>query len=324
MFPRRVIYLLSILAACAVLLFSGSLPARAQDSSGNSKTFDNGHTISGEFYTFYYSVKDPERIFGEPITVVFDDPLLPGKKVQYFDRARMELDPALPAGEQVSLANLGEFAYDPAHPGVPAPIQPNDPMCGSFPNEKRVCYAFLNLYNQYGVKYFGLPITNALFTEEGRLVQYFEKVRMEWRPEMPIYQKVVITPLGQVDFDRHIGDQRLRWPVNTGYVQQVIPNVHAFAGRPLVANGETQQIYVLIHDQFGRGIKGASVTVTFFYPEDNSQGWGISGINTDDAGIAVGEYAVKGVQPNGVVRVKVEATVNGEKVTTSTWFRVWW
>jgi hypothetical protein len=324
MIPRRVLYFLCAVAACAVFLFSGNLPAMAQEGSGDQQTFDNGHSISGEIYTFYYSVKNPELIFGLPITVVFDDPLNKNRQIQYFERARMEFDPAMPAGQQVSLANLGEFAYDTSHPGIQAPIQPNDPMCRDFPKGKTVCYAFLNFYDQYGEKYFGLPITNAMFTEEGRLVQYFQRVRMEWRGEMPKDQRVVITALGQVDFDIHIGDQSKRWPEQTGTIQRIIPNLRAFAGRPLLANGEKQQIFALVQDQFGRPIQGASVTVTFFYPEDNANGSGISGINSDLSGIAIADYTVNGVEPNGVVRVNVVAVVNGARLTTSTWFRVWW
>ena len=341
MILRRVWYMLIAIFTCTTLLFGGSQTAAAQSTAaqaGDSFTFKNGHTVSGAFFTFYKSVgvaeDDPDRIFGLPITVVFDDPLPSGKKIQYFERARMELDPVT---NQVSLAKLGEFAYDPAQPGLPAPIQPNDPQCQTFSNGKLACYAFREFYERYGEKYFGLPVTNALFTVEGRLVQYFQNARMEWRGEMPASKRVVISALGQFDFDKRIGDQSLRRPrpVNipgSGSVTApaVIPSLHAFAGKPLVANGDRQQIFALLHDQYGEAVKGAPVTVTFYNSDDKtnvrslSNIPGISGITTDENGIAIAEFEVGKALPNQVVLVVVEAQVNDAKLTVTTWYRVWW
>lgn len=320
--PRRVFYALLIIATWLLFLFAGVLPAQAQDGGGDSQLFRNGHEVSGEFLAFYNSVADPEVLFGIPITTVFNDPFQPGKRIQYFERVRMELDPA---GREVSLANIGEFAYDPARPGIEAPIQPNDPQCRIFPNGKRVCYAFRYFFDRYGEKYIGQPVTNAVFTEDGRLVQYFQHLRMEWRGEMPAGSRVVVTALGYVDFDRRIGDPQYLAPNRGDFPRPIIPTLRAFTGRPLVVNGEKQQVFAILRDQFNEPIKGATVTVTFYYPESgNLQGWSISGISTNDAGYAIAEYDVKGVKPNDVVRVEVKALYSGVELSTSTWFRVWW
>jgi hypothetical protein len=324
MILRRVLHLLPVISICAALLLGSSQALAVQSEEG--KVFDNGHTVTGPFYTFYTSVGSPadsDAIFGLPITVVFDDPLPSGKKIQYFERVRMELDPAT---NQVSLAKIGEFAYDPEQPGLPAPSPANnDPRCRAFPNGMQVCYAFRDFYEKYGEKYFGLPVTNAVFTLERRLVPYFENVRMEWNGNL---NRIVVTALGQVDFDKRIGNQKLRWPAGTlpGAIPlpQTIPNLHAFAGKPLVTSGDRQQVYVLLKDQFNKPIKGALVTVTFYIPENNKEATPVPSIMTDEDGIAVAEYEFANLVPNQVIRVEVSASVGGKEDKAVTWFRVWW
>lgn len=329
--PRRVSSLLPIVAACILIFVAGVLPVLAQDGGGR-KVFPNGHVVDGEFLIFYNSVVDPDKLFGQPITRVFPDPLNPRIEIQYFERVRMERDLSLPAGEQVSLADIGEYAYDPNSPGIEGPLTPNDPQCRVFSNGKLVCYSFLDFFTRYGEKYIGAPVTNVMLTADNRLVQYFQHVRMEWRGEMPQGQRVAITALGHSDFDKRIGNQRLRWPDPTGRsgtIGQIIPSLRAFTGRPLIINGDQQQVFVIIRDQFGRAIEGATVTVTFYYPEAGPQGWSIAGIKTNESGIAIADYTVKGVKPNDVVRVEVEAVVpsateGSGRLTAGTWFRVWW
>jgi hypothetical protein len=321
--PRRVFYVLTIIATCALFLFSGAMPARAQDGGSDSEQFSNGHIVSGEFLKFYRSVDNPERLFGLPITVEFDHPLQPGKRVQYFERVRMDLDPSLPAGQQVSLAPIGEYAYDPSRPGVEVPYQPNDPQCRSFSNGLRVCYSFRELFDSYGQKYFGLPVSNMVMTDENRLVQYFQNLRLEWRGEMPVGRRVVVTPLGRVDFDRQIGDPALLDPKPGPIARQVIPTLRVFPGRPLVVNGDRQKVFVILRNQFNEPIKNNSVRVTFLFP-GNVQPQTISGIYTDESGIAFAEQEITGLKPNQVIQVEVEANVGSDTLKATTWFRVWW
>lgn len=46
-----------------------------------------------------------------------------------------------------------------------------------------------------GTALFGYPLTEEI-VEQGRLVQYFQHLRLEWHPEAPSGQQVVISPLG--------------------------------------------------------------------------------------------------------------------------------
>jgi hypothetical protein len=324
MVSHRVIYILLIF----VLLLGGIQPVSAQQ--GDTKTFDNGHTVSGEFLQFYNSVDDPQRIFGQPITVEFEDPLQPDIRIQYFDRVRMDYDKSQPAGKRIRLGKLGEFAHNDQKLGLPVPMPPTNAMCRPFSNGKSVCYGFMQLYDRYGEKYFGQPITNAEFTENGLQVQYFEYVRMEWRNEMPLGKRVVVSELGRGDFDTRIGNPELLKPRRDGTsivtIKEVNPSLYAFTSHPLVVVGEKQSIYALLYDRYGQSIPGVSVRVTIIYPEGGPANQTISANQlTNELGFTEVDFVVQKIEPNKQIQVLVEALLpDGSQTTASTWFRTWW
>ncbi len=321
MIRRRVLYLLLV----ALLMFSFNYRVAAQE--GDSETFSNGLTVSGDFLRFYHSVDDPDRLFGQPYTVVFDDPDKTGKQIQYFDRVRMELDPSKPEGQRVSLANLGELANKDAGPVQPVSFASN--MCRSI-NGIPVCYAFMNLYDQYGAGLLGQPISGAEYDSRGVLVQYFTRARMEWRVEMPDGQKVVLSTLGQWDFDNHISNPQLKNPTSAPSIvlpQQIQPKLFAFVARPLMANGSKQTVYALLYNQYNRAIPDATVSVVVSKEKDQDTQViaTLPATKTNDYGFAMIEFPVENLDPNQEIQVTVTAQIaNGPTSTASTWFRVWW
>lgn len=306
----------------ALLLCVGISYGSAQQSK--SEYFPrHGHWVRDDFLKLYHSVKDPQRIFGYPITSVFPDRVRPGIQIQYFERARMEYDPTKPADQRVSLANLGEFVYKEDQPGAEADYSTSG-MCRRFPNGKLVCYAFIQFYDANdGPVVFGQPISNAE-SVDGHIVQYFERARMEWRTEMPANQKVVLTELGQIDFDRHIGDNSLLKPDPSNEVQLVELQVYAFTAHPLVAAGQEQQIFVYVRDQFGNPLPNIPVMLTILTPGKQAESRRPAGYTNAD-GVTQDKFTVDNVQPNQVVQVTVEADIAQDlKGTAETWFRTWW
>lgn len=236
----------------------------------------------------------------------------------------MELDPSKPAGQQVSLANLGKWLYDETQRGMAVDLPVNNNLCRYFPKtDKYVCYGFLQMYDRYdGAKYFGEPVSNVEYVNN-RLVQYFEKVRMEWRSELPLNQKVVLTEIGRIDMDRRVGDP--------GPIQRVIypdhptpPIVRAFVDRPLLAQNEDQIVYVLVRDEFSRPIKGAQVELTITIAGKETMSVSIRQL-TDKDGLTQQTIKVPNVTPNQVVDIKAKVrTPDRTEGEGSTWFRVWW
>ncbi len=314
---------LSILLTVLVMLVNiSAASAQAEDGKYFSQT---GHWVRGEFLEFYNSVDDPDRIFGTPITEALPDNLRKGIMIQYFTRVRMDLDPSLPEGRRVRLANLGLWMYDEAQRGLPVNLQENNAMCRVFSNGKSVCFAFLQFYERYnGLALFGQPVSDVEYAND-RLVQYFENVRMEWRHEMPVGQKVVITEIGRIDFDHRFGNPDLIAPNPfgiTGFQRDL--KVKAFVARPLVTSGEQQTIYVITHDQLLDPWADVQVEIVLKYPGHESDPDRLVRLTGGD-GFTSGQFMIPEIKPNQVIEVMVEASVpNGPTSTTTAWFRSWW
>jgi hypothetical protein len=317
---RGILFLLTIL-----VVFSGVSAKNYQDTKEDPKRFPStGHQVSGEFLDFYYSVDDPERIFGDPITEVIKDPIRDGILNQYFERVRMDYDPTKPAGQRVSLANLGSWLYDETQRGLPVNLPVNNPLCRYFPvTDKYVCFGFLQFYDHYdGERIFGQPVSNVEYVNN-RLVQYFEHVRMEWRNEMPVNQKVVLTEIGRIGFDLGQDNPRLLERVFIPNVP-VAPVVKAFVARPLLASGEQQQIFIIVRDQFLRPIPDAQVELILIYPDNSKVHIRVSP-PTDADGMTNTVFSTLDVKPNQVIEVEVTAqTPGGRDCSGQTWFRIWW
>lgn len=72
------------------------------------RSFSSGYNICYAFLQFYDSY-DGSNHFGLPIS---DVEVIDGRFVQYFDYARMEWWPDLPAGQRVKLSDLGRIYFD--------------------------------------------------------------------------------------------------------------------------------------------------------------------------------------------------------------------
>ena len=121
-------------------------------------------------------------IFGLPLT----DPITQtnGVVVQYFERVRMEWHPEL-AGTPYEVL-LGLLAVELGHTAPPtAPPTSTTELRWYFPATGHLIATPFRTFWQTrgGLAIFGLPIGEALM-EDGRLVQYFERARMELHPEL--------------------------------------------------------------------------------------------------------------------------------------------
>ena len=118
--------------------------------------------------------------------------------VQYFERARFEWHQELAPGLQVTLGSLGRQLHGPADPPVPNTITPWDPNQRYFPQTGHiVSNAFLTYFDQHGAQTaLGFPLSEATGFN-GRIVQWFDKARLEWHPEASPLVTVQLGPLGR-------------------------------------------------------------------------------------------------------------------------------
>ncbi len=315
-FVNRFSRWIGILLVLLGLLTSTSGVAQAQE--GTSKYFpETGHNVSGEFWTYYQSVPNAQTVFGYPITEAFNDVKL-GRVVQYFTRARFELNPALPPGQRVQLTALGQLLYQPG-PGLNffTPIG-----CRSFDSGYSVCYAFLDFFDKNGGEaVFGQPISSFEFLN-GRIVQYFERARFDWYPEYPEGQKVVLADLGRSYFDSVGADPNLLSPVKPsnfpGGVLSLQPR--AFVLNAVVQPTDQQTVYVIVQDQTLSPVYNAFVTLTVYWAAGGPQSTTLS---TNKDGVVIVPFAVQKQPPGALITVKVQVSYGSLEGETETSFRIW-
>ncbi|MDE3075950.1 MAG: VanW family protein [Chloroflexota bacterium] len=192
----------SWLAAAALLLWLSPTSALAvapipqgalPDGTAVRYFPETGHSLSGNFKAFFDDHGGLD-IFGFPRTEVVQEN---GFSVQYFQRARMEWHPEL---NQVQLSLLGSMltagrTFPSAAPAADGPVLKYFPESGH-----TVHHAFLKYFNtRGGLDIFGYPISEEMM-DGGFRVQYFQRARMEWHPELPAAYTVSLTLLG----DRYI------------------------------------------------------------------------------------------------------------------------
>lgn len=150
---------------------------------------ETGQYMRNPFKAFW-EAHDGASLFGRPLSPEFVDDR--GITVQYYERARLEQGP----DGTVILGLIGREA-------LPAPTEPvedpHNPAVRYFPETGHTLAGkFREFWEQRGgIPIFGFPITEEM-GEGGVRVQYFERARLELRPNSDgTGMEVTITPLGE-------------------------------------------------------------------------------------------------------------------------------
>ncbi len=157
-----------------------------------------GHHLEGDFLD-YWRANGGLYQFGYPLTEEITED---GMTVQYFERAVFEFHADHAPEWQVLLRRLGadQTAHRRNEPAF-LPISGSDGEDTRFFPETghRLSHGFKDYWEQYGgLRINGYPISEE-FTEDGRTVQYFERVRYEWHPEHQGTQyEILLGHLGRV------------------------------------------------------------------------------------------------------------------------------
>lgn len=300
--------LLLAVVGCALGLFLGVQLLWHPDTAPSYAYYrETRYSVRGPFYAFYREHGGP-RIFGYPITeAVTDDD---GRRVQYFQRARMELH----ADGRIYLGNLcDELGY-----GKPAPpaglLPPDGPYTRTFSSGHSSAYAFLSFYEQNGGDtVFGNPITEPELVN-GRISQTWQRARMEWWPENPTGQRVVLLDVGSVyasgrvpgEWLAPVADSADAAPAATPVTTELY--VMAMRAVATLRPGAAQTVQVMVLDQTGRAIKGARVRMT---EVSRSGQWELPASVTDGTGTLMLSYEPAESMPGEIVTIEVAVTYAG-------------
>ena len=285
---------------------------------------DTGHTVRGEFLE-YFNVHGGLRVFGFPITEEFS---LNGQTVQYFQRARLELLPDMPAGKRIQLGALSEALGK----NTPAQSSPgaNTFFRRFFPETGHsVIWAFLSFFDQIGgVEVLGYPISDyGRETAKGRIGQYFQRAKLEWYPELSPEQRVQLADLGSIHFDllaeQGKVDPALKKPMPAPGTISDVPvslKVSATTKDTVTARRGTQTLYVYVTDQKGAPRQDVAVTYTL---RDASGAQTYSLPPTDANGFTSATFDAGAFRPAQPVFITVNARSNSATGTDRTSFFPW-
>jgi len=311
-----------IVIFCAVLLAVGGIPAKAQQTIGHYFP-QTGHNVIGEFWTFYQSIPDAAIIFGMPITDQFSTADGSGLTVQYFEKARFELHPDQPVGQRVTLTALGSKLYK---AGAPTINLTTPGACRTL-NGYGVCYDFLTFFDQHGgVARFGNPISAFEFQPDGRLVQYFERARFEWHPELAVGQNVLLADCGRIYANSHEDPAWLNsaLPLNNIPLQFNPPlslRTLAFVARAVTQASDTQRIFIVVQDQTFGPVFGATGNVTVHLSTGEIL---VYPVETDINGVGViPSVRFSDQNPGSLVIIDVSMSYQGLGSETISSFRIW-
>ena len=279
---------------------------------------ETGHTVKGEFLNAYERVTNPLLLYGFPITELFDDPIY--GTLQYFQKARFEYHPELPAGQRVQVSPLGDYLYQPG-PSLPSGETRSLP---TIPHRiiRSACLSSIFMTPMAGKRFLAcLSRTSKIITAASQ--QYFKNARFEWHPEFPSGQRVVLGDLGSEYF--YIVKEnpaRLR-PLEGSNIPSVVLSLRsrAFAQRPVTHLDDDQTIYVIVQDQNKSPIQGAVVFVTVQIPSGNVGRYILPA--TDSRGITSISFNFHS-RNAGQAQVSVSVNYQNLSQETTTSFQVWW
>ncbi len=308
-----------------VFILTIGLVGGASASPGHYKYFpETGFSITGEYEAYYNKIADPLFYLGYPISVEMITNPVTLESHQYFQRAR--LDKVKVNGEDViEVAPMGSYVLD-IIPGVPAELPASAPcrMIKSF----RVCYAFEQFYEtNKGEVNLGAPVSE-LRNESGRLVQYFEKARLEWRPEIDAESHVILSDVGKIYMD-YLGIDPYDTTPDDAIItrdpklnENVGPlNVRVFTQDAASIPGSLQTVFVIVQNGDLLGVGDANVTISLTFPDGTPQR--LPSATTNANGVAQISFMVPtNLASEDVVQIQAQANkVNGTGRGQG-WFRV--
>jgi hypothetical protein len=311
-------FLAIVITIC--LLSASWASVHAQTQVEDPKYFnETGHNLKGDFLKFYNSNPNAIFLYGYPITEEFIS--RDGKKVQYFQRARFEYRPDLPEGQRVQTTPLGREMYV----STGALNASNAFACRTYPQTGyAVCFAFLEFFDQYGgVAQFGYPISSFEY-HENKIVQYFENARMEWQPWRAEGQRVVLSDLGRMYFEKLGEDPALLaavLPQNAAPRGIVNLQVRAFAWKAVTLATDSQLIFVIVQDQNLQPVANANCTALTHWPDGRAD---TAMLTTNTNGVGMLPLSFTSQPYGGLIYVDVACVFGNLSASTTTSFRIWY
>ena len=339
--PRVLIYILILGIAVVPVV------ACAQESE-NELFPETGHSVRGEFLKFFSS-RGGVRLFGPPTT---PEMVEDGVRVQYLRNVRLEWHPENPRPYRVQLGLLGALLQGRQPPLPSSQIPPANRVQERFYPQTghTVKLGFLTFFDQYGgLDVFGFPITEVSIDENNRIVQWFQKARLEWYSD-DVGGQARLAPLGEIVLKKRHPEmfpQEAARPSPTGEIRiQSLPGTRAATlpsespsnlvvmspmglrvtatVQSAITGGQpasTQRVFVYVTDEKDNGIPNARAELMVIYPFGTQK---LPMPPTDAKGFTSLPFGVSQVDPGSKVVIVATASYAGQAATTETSFSAWY
>ena len=319
MSPMNRLHRLAALLFALMLLLAPSEEAKGQASEDVQYFPETGHNVREEFLRFYKDTANAEFLYGYPLTEQFTS--RDGRVVQYFQRARFELRADVTMNGQVQLTPLGQVTYELGN----QKLEINNPAaCRNFQTGFHVCFAFLDFYKANGgEEQFGNPISPFEFNDH-LIVQYFEKARFEWRADRPEGQRVVMTDLGRIYFERLGEDPALLQPIRPldATISSILSiHARAFVKSAIMPPSGQQTVYVVVQSQTNQPVSNATGKATVRFTNGSTVDYFFT---TNSSGMGSFTFSFEGQRQGELVLVPIIVTYQGLSARTTTSFRIWY
>ncbi|MBI5966131.1 MAG: hypothetical protein HY863_21835 [Chloroflexi bacterium] len=307
------------LVVTVCLLSASWASVHAQQTQTVKFFIETGHNVGGDFLKYYNSNANATILYGYPLTEEFKNK--DGRIVQYFQRARFEYWPELSEGQRVVPTSLGRETY--ASTGS---LNVNNAFaCRTYSETGfAVCFAFLEFFDQYGgVTQFGYPISGFEY-HENKLVQYFEKARLEWQPWKVEGQRVAVSDLGRIYFDKLREDPALLLqvkPLDNTIQTVTYLQVRAFVWKAVTQSSDSQMIYIIVQDQALQPVPNASCTASIQWADERTDS---NTVSTNTSGIGLVALSFTNQPQGSLINIDVSCVSNNQTSSTRASFRIWY
>jgi hypothetical protein len=321
---------------CVAVLLCILPPMRIAAQQDESRYFEEtGHNVSGDFLRFY-DERGGLEMFGYPLTRQFTEN---GRRVQYFQRVRMEAHPENPEPYKVQLGLLGDLLGYRTPPIDASDVPPPGHAGKRYFAETghTVSFAFLEYYDSHGgLDIFGYPISEWLAEPNGRIVQYFQRGKMEWYPESSearvqlgmlgsLYAARFVDPSERKREDPRIGPRVTPEPKEkepTAPTTVSALRILVTLKNPIVGLNGKQTAYVYVFDQSNQGVPGLLVEMQVQYKGGRTEQLSMGPTNAN--GYCQIDFPIAEPTPGYLVILTLHARYQETEAQANAAFLPWW
>jgi hypothetical protein len=156
------------------------------------------------------------------------------------------------------------------------------------------------------------------------IVQYFENTRFEWRADRPEGQRVVLTDLGWLSFDRLGEDHAQLRPIRPldATISSIISiHARAFVKHAINQSRGQQTVHIVVKSQTNQPVANANGKATIHFTDGHTEEYYFT---TNSSGLGSVTFNFEDQAAGKLVLVEIIATYRGLAAKTTTSFRIWY